>query len=132
MKLEVGEAQTPVKLEVPVKQEVPSASTGIKSEYAIPQKAPAIKEHRAAAFFDFSRRVAYMFVEGRRLDSSDWYRARPDKGAKSPMFVNFAVPGPNPSIITAHLHGVWPGALDIGMDLPKHSPVCRLWKASRS
>ena len=117
----VGEVQTPEKLEVL------SASAGIKSEYAIPKKAPAEKNFRAAAYFDFALHVAYMSLEGKRLESTDWFQAKPERGDKSPIFVNFGT-------ITAHLHGVWPGALDIGMRPKKpseNSPVCRLWKASR-
>ena len=120
---------TPEKLGTP-------ANIGIKSRYALEKPERKQKVETPIAYFDFGRRVAYMSVNGERLESFDWFLSRPALGDKSPVHVNFLV---HSKTVVAHLHGIWPGALAIGTEpgtnpkqKPGHSPTCRIWKAIRS
>ena len=87
------------------------------------KKAQAQKIEQPIAQFDFARRVAFMHLEGARVESIEWFRARPDMGDKSPTHINFRI---DSKTVVARLHGIWPGALEIGTTSekkPANAPV---------
>ena len=78
----------------------------------------------ATAFFDFVKHVAFFHRSGGvRVESSDFVSARPELGKKSPMMARFLIEG---QLVSMHVAGIWPGALEIGK-LPA-APVMRIWK----
>ena len=119
--------------DTPEKPETP-ANIGRKLRYALEKRERPQGIETPIAYFDFCRRVAYMIVSGERFESFDWFLHRPALGDKSPVHVRFLV---HSKTVVAHLNGIWPGALAIGTNpgtdsKPKHSPMCRMWKAIRS
>jgi hypothetical protein len=109
-------------------------NVGAKSRFALEKPERPQRIERPSAYFDFSSRTAYMNVDSVRFESSDWFLSRPELGDKSPVHVRFLV---HSKTVVAHLNGIWPGALAIGTNpgtdsKPKHSPMCRMWKAIRS
>ena len=109
-------------------------NVGAKSRFALEKPERPQRIERPSAYFEFSRRTAYMNVDSVRFESSDWFLSRPELGDKSPVHVRFLV---HSKTVVAHLNGIWPGALAIGTNpgtdsKPKHSPMCRVWKAIRS
>ena len=128
-------SETPAKIEVlprdssdhaatPEKFE---ASTKVKPEPAFHQKETARRDKSMlVAIFDFASHTAFVYHEGRKLSSQDWYPTQPDRDDKSALAVRFAT---GDKTITAHLHGVWPGALQIGLKPNANAPTCRkIWK----
>ena len=133
VKLETVERErsaTGVKLELPdpLKSEnSPSVKVKLETDRK-PEPVPFQRKETSPnnplppAFWDYTSRRAFLHHGGAKVFSVDWFPADRAKGSKSPLHVNFEIEGRK---IIAHLHGVWPGALEIGATVPTRAPLVR-------
>jgi hypothetical protein len=109
----------------------PAAASSCKKPtkpHAIPvKKDPAPKVVLEPAYFDFAAHVAFTYHLGVKFTSTDWFPSRPELGDRSPLHCRFSLGN---GVVSRHVHGIWPGALKIGVAATT-APVVRLWgKAS--